>query len=133
MSEVEDDARYRLDKWLWAARFFKTRTLAAQAVDGGKVSVNGRRSKPARQLHVGDELQIHIGDTEYVVIVNDLARRRGPAVVAQQLYRETEASRLAREHAREQRRVAGPLRADPGTKPDKKSRRQIARFLRRDR
>lgn len=85
--------RVRIDKWLWAARFFRTRSLAAQAVDGGRVRVNGERVKPARDLRRGDELVIHIGELEWVIEVRALSTQRGPASVAQALYEEREQSR----------------------------------------
>ena len=78
--------RVRIDKWLWAARFFKTRSLAAQAVAGGKVHINGARIKPARMVQAGDELRIRRGEVEFVVIVQDVAEKRGPAKEAQLLY-----------------------------------------------
>lgn len=118
----------RADLWLWAARFFKTRGLAKQAIDGGKVDVNGAGCKPAKALHVGDRIELTRGEERLEVIVVALAHTRGPAPVAQGLYRETEASVAARETARAQRRLgaAGLLR--PPTRPDKQARRQIQRF-----
>ena len=86
------EEKVRIDKWLWAARFFKTRSMAAQAVSGGKVHLNGARIKPARIVQKGDELRIRRGEVEFVVIVQDIADRRGPAREAQLLYEETEAS-----------------------------------------
>ncbi len=89
--------KVRLDKWLWAARFFKTRALAGEAVSGGRVHVNGQRVKPARAVHVDDVLSITRGHDEWVVVVRGLSEKRGPAREAQTLYEETEASRLRRE------------------------------------
>jgi ribosome-associated heat shock protein Hsp15 len=120
--------RTRIDKWLWAARFFKTRSLASDAVDGGKVRINDIRVKPAKEVKVGDTLSISLGQMQWTVIVRGLADKRGPASVAQQLYEETGASRTAREAAREQARLA----AEPGTalrgRPTKRDRRRMDRF-----
>src|SRR5215831_10395128 len=87
----------RIDKWLWAARFFKTRSLATEAVTGGKVEVNGERAKPAKSVKPGDEVRLRVGPYEHILIVRDLGERRGPASVAATLYEETEASRAERE------------------------------------
>lgn len=89
--------KIRLDKWLWAARFFKTRALATEAVNGGKVHVNGQRVKPARAVNIDDQLSITRGHDEWVVIVRALSEKRGPAKVAQTLYEETEESIFKRE------------------------------------
>jgi ribosome-associated heat shock protein Hsp15 len=126
--ENETRDRFRIDKWLWAARFFKTRSLAADAVDGGKVYVNGARVKPARAVRVGDELRIRQGPHELTVIVRALSDRRGPAAQAQQLYEETRESRQARELLAEQLRLQSVPRFDRKGRPTKKARRQIARF-----
>jgi ribosome-associated heat shock protein Hsp15 len=122
-----DTERVRIDKWLWAARFFKTRSAAAQAVDGGKVKLGEERVKPARPLRVGDRLTIRIGVYEWLVTVRALSDRRGPAPVARELYEEDEESRS--------RRIAavGRVRAgfDPepahGGRPEKKQRRDLRR------
>jgi len=120
--------RLRLDKWLWAARFFKTRSLAAKAVEGGKVRLNGERPKPARELKPGDELTVHIAELEWTVSVRELSERRGPAEVARKLYAETEASVARRQAAIEMRRVqAVPVRQERG-RPTKRDRRMIHRF-----
>ena len=113
----------RLDVWLWAARFFKTRSLAKQAIEGGKVAVNELPAKPSRGLHAGDRLGVRRGEETFVVDVVALSEQRGPATVAQALYRETDQSRAAREALREQRRMQGS--AAPATKPDKRARRLI--------
>ena len=113
----------RLDIWLWAARFFKTRSLARQAIEGGRIAVNDAAAKPARGVHVGDRLSIRRGEEAFVVDVVALSEQRGPAAVAQALYRETEASRTSREALREQRRMQGP--PGPASKPDKRARRLI--------
>lgn len=120
--------RVRIDKWLWAARFFKTRSLAQDAVEGGKARVNGDRVKPSRELKVGDTLEIQVGEYAWTVSVLALSDRRGPATVARELYREDEGSRLAREQQMEARKWA----ADPGSgikgRPTKRDRRLIHRF-----
>lgn len=118
----------RIDKWLWAARFFKTRSLASQALDGGKVRLNGDRAKPSKEVKVGDRLLISIGGYEWEVVVAALSDRRGPAEVAKALYVEDAAS-----HARRQQQVAErKVQADPGQaikgRPTKRDRRQIHRF-----
>jgi ribosome-associated heat shock protein Hsp15 len=115
----------RIDKWLWAARFFKTRGLATEAVLGGHVQVNGTRVKPAKEVRVGDELQIRIGTTQWVVTIAALADRRGPAKVAATLYEETPESREAREQHTLERRLARPLGADLGARPTKQDRRRL--------
>ena len=116
----------RADVWLWAARFFKTRSLAKQAIDGGKIDVNGAGCKPAKSLHVGDVLKISRGEERLEVEVLALADKRGPATAAQALYRESEASRQAREAWREQRRLVG-VQA-PRQRPDKHARRELRRL-----
>jgi len=119
----------RVDKWLWAARFFKTRPLAAEAISGGKVLVAGERTKPAKLLQEGDEVRIRLGPYEYVVIVRGISERRGPATVAAMLYEETVASRGAREKLSEQLRMApgGFVYEDKG-RPTKRDRREIERL-----
>ncbi|HFD79266.1 MAG TPA: RNA-binding protein [Gammaproteobacteria bacterium] len=115
----------RIDKWLWAARFFKTRSLAAQAVAGGKVQLNEARVKPARALKPGDQLEIHKAGFEYRIEVLALSDRRGPAKVAQTLYREHEDSVRRRAALREQQRLAAASAPHPARRPDKKARRQL--------
>ena len=95
----------RADVWLWAARMYKTRSLSKQAIEGGKVDVNGGGCKPSKALHVGDRVRLTRGEERLELEILALAEQRGPASVAQTLYRETEASRLAREEARERRRL----------------------------
>jgi ribosome-associated heat shock protein Hsp15 len=137
MQRTRDDSpgpgRVRVDKWLWAARFFKTRSLAAEAIGGGKVLVAGERVKPAKLLQVGDEVRIRLGPHEHVVVVRQTSERRGPASVATTLYEETDASRAAREKLAEQLRMApaGFIFEDKG-RPTKRDRRDIER-LREDR
>jgi ribosome-associated heat shock protein Hsp15 len=120
----------RIDKWLWAARFFKTRSLAAQAVSGGKVQLNGVRVKPARTVQTNDELEISRGGFEYRIRVLGLSVHRGPARVAQTLYQESEESVRKREALREQQRLVGATAPHPHSKPDKKSRRQLRHMKR---
>jgi len=115
----------RLDIWLWAARFFKTRSLAKQAIEGGKVEVDDVAGKPSKPVHAGDRLRIRRGKESFVVEVLALSERRGSASVAQALYRETDESRQAREALREQRRLEGAGYAKPASKPDKRARRLI--------
>ena len=130
----DDSDRVRLDKWLWAARFFKTRSLATEAVSGGKVEVNGERAKPAKAIRPGDEIRLRLGPYEHILIVRDLAERRGPAAVAQTLYQETDASRQARERLAEQLRLApGGFVYEEKGRPTKKDRRELTRFVDRRR
>jgi ribosome-associated heat shock protein Hsp15 len=121
----------RIDKWLWAARFFKTRSQATEAVDGGHVEINGERAKPAKPVKAGDELRIRSHQNTFVVHVRGLADRRGPASDAQQLYGETEASRRERERLAEQRRLAPTPAYEEGGRPTKRDRRDMARVKRR--
>jgi ribosome-associated heat shock protein Hsp15 len=121
----------RVDKWLWAARFFKTRSSATDAVDGGHVEVNGERAKPAKQLRLGDELRVRVHQTTFVVHVRGFSERRGPASEAQALYDETAESRAERERLAEQRRLAPPMAYEEGGRPTKRDRRSLARVKRR--
>jgi ribosome-associated heat shock protein Hsp15 len=98
--EISEDERTRIDKWLWAARFFKTRSIAADAVDSGRILVNGAKVKPARALKLGDELEIRTLGALYVVHVKELSAKRGPAAQAAHLYEETEQSKQARAQAK---------------------------------
>ena len=127
------EEKVRIDKWLWAARFFKTRSMAAQAVSGGKVHVNGARVKPARAVLVGDEFRIRRGEVEFIIIVQGISGKRRPAKEAQLLYEETEASMQQREEMRHKKRMeaAGKMYG-PMKRPDKKARRQIRSFTRKD-
>ena len=115
----------RVDKWLWAARFFKTRSLATQAVLGGRVHVNEARVKPAKELRAGDEVTITIGGIQRTVTVDALSEKRGPASVAATLYTESPESIAAREQATLERRLARPLGADLGARPTKLERRRL--------
>jgi ribosome-associated heat shock protein Hsp15 len=127
------EEKVRIDKWLWAARFFKTRSMAAQAVSGGKVHVNGARIKPARVVQPGDELRIRRGELEFIVIVQGVSAKRRPAKEAQLLYEETESSLLQREEMRERKRLEAANRMyGPIKRPDKRARRQIRSFTRKD-
>jgi ribosome-associated heat shock protein Hsp15 len=124
----QDSARLRIDKWLWAARFFKTRSLASDAVEGGKVHLNGARVKPARAVSVGDTLEIRIGRFVFVVIVRGLSARRGPAAEAAKLYEETAESRSAREVLAAQLKAEAVPGAERQGRPTKRDRRHIVRF-----
>ena len=115
----------RADIWLWAARFFKTRGLAKQALAGGKVQVGGQAIKPSRMLRVGDALSVTRANELYEITVLGLSEQRGPAPVAQALYAESEASRLKRESERELKRLANAGYKPPQSKPDKRARRLI--------
>jgi len=119
----------RLDKWLWAARFFKTRKLAADAVSGGKVHLNGQRTKPSKDVKINSHLIIHKAQLSWDITVLGINAQRRPAPEATLLYEETEASRLKREQDRQQRREERQfLHTDPTERPNKKQRRQIHRF-----
>ena len=122
-------ARVRLDKWLWAARFFKTRSLAKAAVDGGKVHVHGVRGKPSKELAVGDELRITRGEVVQTVVVTGIADRRGNATLAGTLYIETEDSVTRREANAVARRLARAAAVAPPGRPDKRQRRKLKAFL----
>lgn len=124
----EPQQKLRIDKWLWAARFFKTRALATEAINGGHVHLNGQRPKPSRSLQIGDVLQIVRGQERLVVSVQALSDRRGPASEAQKLYQEDEAHRQQRLAQAEMRRLEASAGLRQAAKPDKKGRRQIHRF-----
>ena len=124
----------RVDRWLWAARFFKTRGLATDAVNAGHVRLNGARVKPAKDVRPGDELEIRIGTTVWTVAVVGLSEKRGPAKKARELYAETEASQAAREQQAMQRKLAPPpLGADLGARPTKQDRRRLEALRRAQR
>ncbi|BCK88471.1 heat shock protein 15 [Sideroxyarcus emersonii] len=129
--QADDGDKLRIDKWLWAARFYKTRSLSADAVEGGKVTMQGARIKPAKAVGIGDVLEIRVGKFHYEVEVLGLSNKRGGAPEAQKLYRETEASRARREE------LAAQLRAQPQPafkgRPTKRDRRDIERFEERTR
>ena len=118
----------RIDKWLWAARFFKTRGLAREAIKGGKVQIEGHRVKPGRTLEAGDRLTVRRGDDEYVITVADTGDRRLAAALAREKYVEDPNSVARREAAAEQRQQEQQARAERQRRPDKRQRRQIVRF-----
>ena len=118
----------RIDKWLWAARFFKTRSLAQQAVEGGRVKVGDERVKPARDLRVGDTVSIQTGETQWIVIVQRLSDQRRSAPEARTLYEETEPSRLRREAQAATRKLQAEPAAERVGRPTKRERRQLDRF-----
>jgi ribosome-associated heat shock protein Hsp15 len=126
-----DGATLRVDKWLWCARFFRTRSLAAEAVSGGKVHVNGQRVKPARTVRPGDRLDVTLGTEVATVEVVAIPARRGPAAEARACYAETPESVARRERSREQRRLAALAAPRTDGRPDKHTRRELLRFHRR--
>jgi ribosome-associated heat shock protein Hsp15 len=127
MSDHEE-GRIRLDKWLWAARFFKTRALAAEAVEGGKVELNGDRPKRARPVQVGDEIRVRLGPYEHAVTVRALSGKRGPASEAAGLYEESEASKAKREALAIQLKSLHAVFGPDKGRPTKKDRREIQRL-----
>ena len=133
MTDEREQGRVRLDKWLWAARFYKTRTLAAEAIGGGKVQVNGDRAKRARPLEVGDEIRVRQGPYEHRVVVRELSERRGPASQAAALYEETAESREAREKLAIQLKTLHSAFAPEGGRPTKRDRREMERLRGRGR
>jgi ribosome-associated heat shock protein Hsp15 len=122
------DDRVRIDKWLWAARFYKTRMLASESVNGGKVHLNGQRIKASRAVKLNDCYQIRRGSDQIEIIVTGLSERRGSATDASLLYCETESSQARRESESEQRKLAALQKPRPSTRPDKKQRRKIRQF-----
>jgi ribosome-associated heat shock protein Hsp15 len=131
MVETKTEDKVRIDKWLWAARFYKTRSMASQAVTGGLVQVDGGRVKSARAVQVGEVLRIRKGDIEFVVTVLALAGKRGSAGEAQLLYEESTESVAAREASREQKRLLAMGQLRPTRRPTKQERRQIVSFTRK--
>lgn len=128
MQQSEKIEKHRIDKWLFAARFFKTRSLAAEAIDRGRITVNGYRVKPAKIVAIGDMLTIRINNYQYDIEILELSNKRGSATQAQQLYKETEESRKQREL------LAARLKAQPQpfitkSRPTKRDRREIERFI----
>lgn len=117
-----------MDKWLWAARFFKTRALAARACELGRIETNGQPAKPAREVRPGDRLRVTTEGGEFQLEVLGLSEMRGPAAVAQTLYREDDSSREARQRAAAERRALGAFSAAPGGRPSKRDRRRIIQF-----
>ncbi|HZI21511.1 MAG TPA: S4 domain-containing protein [Gemmatimonadales bacterium] len=120
--------RVRLDRWLWAARFFKTRALAAAAIARGHVALNGARTKPAKPLGVGDQVRVRRGPLEYVVVVRGLAEHRGSPAVAAALYQEDAEGQRRRERLAEQLRMAPSLRYEGKGRPTKRERREIEKL-----
>ncbi len=120
----------RIDSWLWAARFFKTRTLAKNAIEGGKIHIDGNRTKASKAVQSGQTVTISKGTEHFEVVVRGLSNKRGPAKVAQTLYEETSESVAKREMNSEQRKLARAAAAAPDHKPSKKERRDIQRFKR---
>ncbi len=127
MSELSGE-RVRLDRWLWAARFFKTRALAAAAIAAGRVAVNGARAKRAKLVAAGDQLRVRRGPFEYRVVVRGVSERRGPPAQAAALFAEDAEGRRLRERLAEQLRVAPSLRYEGKGRPTKKDRREIERL-----
>jgi ribosome-associated heat shock protein Hsp15 len=123
----------RIDRWLWAARFYKTRSAATDAVAGGRVHVNDERVKPAKDVRVGDRLVVTSGSERRTVVVRGLAEKRGPASVAAALYEETPESVELRERRAAERRLARPLGADLGARPTKQDRRRLEALRRAQR
>jgi ribosome-associated heat shock protein Hsp15 len=132
MDETLSEGRTRLDKWLWAARFYKTRALAAEAIAGGKVQVNGDRVKRAKALQIGDEVRVRQGPYEHTVVVRALSDRRGPAVQAAALYEEKAESRAAREAMALQLKSLHAAFVPEKGRPTKKNRREINRLKGRE-
>ncbi len=129
MGDIQEQVR--ADKWLWAARFFKTRSLATKAASGGKIFLNGQRCKPSKALVPGDEISIQKGQIEFTVIVLGLSGKRGPARIAQALYTETEQSLLKREEQRKERSLFYAGQSMPAKRPGKRDRRKIKEFIRK--
>lgn len=127
-ASMNDTAKVRLDRWLWAARFFKTRSAAKDAVDGGKVRCGGQRTKPSKEIAIGTELVISRGMTEQTVVVIAVSETRGRASDAALLYRETEESVASRLAEAEQRRLVGGPIAAPPVRPDRRARRELVRM-----
>jgi len=123
----------RIDKWLWAARLFKTRTAASDAVLGGRVHLNGERVKPSKAIRAGDTIEVTIGRVRRTLAVTGLSERRGPASVAAMMYEETPESLAAREQSRQEDRLARPLGADLGARPTKQARRRLEALRRAQR
>jgi ribosome-associated heat shock protein Hsp15 len=125
---MTDSDRIRLDKWLWAARFFKTRTMASQAIDLGRIRIDGERVKPAHEAKVGETIDLQIGDDRRQVVIRALSTQRGPANVARELYQET-ADSVARRQRRAEQRAAEPAQSIKG-RPTKRDRRDLSKIVR---
>jgi len=128
MTNTTQEQRIRLDKWLWAARFFKTRSVATDAISGGKVHVNTQRVKPSRDVHIGDEIQVRKGAMEWTIVVQKLNIQRRSATEAQEMYQETAESVKKREHDKEEQQTAAGLRQRGLGRPTKRERRDIYRL-----
>ena len=126
--QADGPASVRVDKWLWAARFFKSRSIAVTAIEGGKVTVNGERVKPSRDVKAGDSVRVRLGPYEHVVIVRAVSDRRGPATQAALLFEETAESRAAREKLHWQLKHAAPVIVPGDGRPTKKDRRDLNKF-----
>jgi ribosome-associated heat shock protein Hsp15 len=129
--DSEAATKVRLDKWLWAARFFKTRAIAAEAVETGKVEVNGERAKRAKQLQTGDKVRVRLGPYYHLVTVRGISERRGPASIAAKLYEEDADARKAREAMQVQVKAAQSSFGYESGRPTKKDRREIEKLRRR--
>lgn len=128
---MSTEARHRIDKWLWHVRLFKTRSLAADAVNGGKVKIDSERVKPAKEVSIGQHVSVTLSDRAIELEVLGLPTRRGPASEAQACYTETAQSAERSARTREQRRLAALVRPQPDHRPDKRERRQLQRLRRR--
>lgn len=124
---MSNSEKIRLDKWLWAARFYKTRNIAKEAIDGGKVHLNGQRCKPGKEPKEGDVIKLRAGWDERIVVVKALSDKRQKAELAQQLYEETTESIQAREESAENRKALRGAMPRPDHRPDKKQRRELLR------
>lgn len=128
MKKEKSSEEVRLDKWLWAARFYKTRAIAREMIEGGKVHYNGQRSKPGKVVELNAELTMRQGNDERTVVVADISAQRRPASEAQQLYRETDASIEKREKMAQARKMNALTMPHPDRRPDKKERRDLMKF-----
>ncbi len=125
MTDPNTNDKVRLDRWLWAARFFKTRTLAKAAIENGKIELNKRRIKASKEVSMGDMLSVRRGESTQTIIIKNLTDKRGPAKIAQTLYQETDQSKLEREILTEKRKIARAGYSSPISKPSKRDRRQL--------
>ena len=130
--DTDNPGRVRIDKWLWAARFYKTRALSAEAIDAGKIEVNGERAKRSRLVQAGDRIRIRIGPYEHLVKLRDVSERRGSAPIAQKLYEEDPESRKAREAMAAHVRAMNANTGYESGRPTKKDRRDIEKLKRRE-
>lgn len=128
MSNPESNEKVRIDRWLWAARFFKTRSLAKTAIDSGKIEVNEQRAKASKEVALEDTLNIRRGEITQTIIVKNLSDKRGPAKLAQTLYEETDQSKLEREILAEKRKIARAGYSSPIGKPSKRDRRELSKL-----